>query len=56
MDVYPDNPDKVLDSFDFLLEVMMGYGFAYREHQSLRHIQQELKTEIEIAANVQLLS
>lgn len=53
MDVYPDTPDKVLDSLDFLLEVMMGYGFAYREHQSLRHIQQELKTEIEIAANVQ---
>jgi sigma-B regulation protein RsbU (phosphoserine phosphatase) len=32
---------------------MMGYGIAYREHQSLRHQQQELKTEIEIAANVQ---
>ncbi|MFJ5625493.1 PP2C family protein-serine/threonine phosphatase [Peribacillus loiseleuriae] len=53
MDVYPDTPGEVLDSLDFLLEVMMGYGFAYREHQSLRHIQQELKTEIEIAANVQ---
>ncbi|KMY48332.1 PP2C family protein-serine/threonine phosphatase [Peribacillus loiseleuriae] len=53
MDVYPGTPGEVLDSLDFLLEVMMGYGFAYREHQSLRHIQQELKTEIEIAANVQ---
>ena len=42
-----------MDSFDFLLEVMMGYGIAYREHQSLRHQQQELKTEMEIAANVQ---
>ncbi|MBA9029234.1 PP2C family protein-serine/threonine phosphatase [Peribacillus huizhouensis] len=53
MDVYPDTPEKVLDSFDFLLEVMMGYGFAYREHQNLRHIQQELESEIKIAANVQ---
>ncbi|KOR81474.1 PP2C family protein-serine/threonine phosphatase [Peribacillus frigoritolerans] len=53
MELYPELPGKVLDSFDFLLEVMMGYGIAYREHQSLRHQQQELKTEIEIAANVQ---
>ncbi|MFD9628907.1 PP2C family protein-serine/threonine phosphatase [Peribacillus muralis] len=53
IDLYPDLPEKVVDSFDFLLEVMMGYGIAYREHQSLRHQQQELKTEIEIAANVQ---
>ena len=53
IDLYPDLPPKVVDSFDFLLEVMMGYGIAYREHQSLRHQQQELKSEIEIAANVQ---
>ena len=31
----------------------MGYGLAYREHQSLRTIQQELKSEIEVAANMQ---
>lgn len=49
IELYPDLPVKVMDSFDFLLEVMMGYGIAYREHQSLRHQQQELKTEIEIA-------
>ncbi|MFJ7860144.1 PP2C family protein-serine/threonine phosphatase [Peribacillus sp. NPDC097206] len=53
MALYPDLPTKVVDSFDFLLEVMMGYGIAYREHQSLRHQQQELKSEIEIAAKVQ---
>ena len=53
INLYPDLPQKVVDSFDFLLEVMMGYGIAYREHQSLRHQQQELKSEIEIAANVQ---
>ncbi|MFJ7748185.1 PP2C family protein-serine/threonine phosphatase [Peribacillus sp. NPDC097295] len=53
MELYPELPNKVMDSFDFLLEVMMGYGIAYREHQSLRHQQQELKSEIEIAARVQ---
>ncbi|WP_409303961.1 PP2C family protein-serine/threonine phosphatase [Peribacillus sp. SCS-155] len=53
MDIFPETPGEVLHSLDFLLEVMMGYGIAYREHQSLRHQQQELKSEIEIAANVQ---
>ncbi|MBM4765381.1 PP2C family protein-serine/threonine phosphatase [Bacillus sp. B15-48] len=53
MELQPDLPEKVLNSFDILLEVMVGYGLAYREHQSLRHKQQELKSEIEIAANVQ---
>lgn len=32
---------------------MIGYGLAYQEHQTLRGIQQEIKSEIEIAANVQ---
>ncbi|MDQ0221321.1 phosphoserine phosphatase [Peribacillus cavernae] len=53
MEICPDTTDKVFHSLDFLLEVMMGYGIAYRELQSLRHQQQELKSEIEIAANVQ---
>jgi sigma-B regulation protein RsbU (phosphoserine phosphatase) len=52
-DLYPDIPKKVLDSFDLLLEVMIGYGLVYREHQILRNMQQEIKSEIEIAANVQ---
>ncbi|MDZ5474576.1 PP2C family protein-serine/threonine phosphatase [Bacillus sp. 31A1R] len=51
--MYPDLSKEVIDSFDILLEVMLGYGLAYREHQSLRHKQQELRTEMEIAANVQ---
>lgn len=53
MDLYPDMPEYVNKSFDILLEVMIGYGLAYREHQSLRHVQQELRSEMEIAANVQ---
>lgn len=53
IDLYPDLPEHVVKSFDILLEVMMGYGLAYREHQSLRHVQQELRSEMEIASNVQ---
>ncbi|WP_174735203.1 PP2C family protein-serine/threonine phosphatase [Mesobacillus harenae] len=52
-EMYPDIPEKVINSFDILLEVMIGYGLAYREHQSLRHMQEELRSEMEIAANVQ---
>lgn len=48
-----DIPPYVLDSFQFLLEVIMGYGIAYREHLSLRHEQQKLTSEIEVAANMQ---
>ncbi len=53
MEMNPDLSKSVLNSFDILLEVMMGYGLAYREHQSLRHKQEELRSEMEIAANVQ---
>lgn len=52
-DIMPKMDPKVKASFEFLLEVMIGYGFAYREHQSLRDKQQQLDAEIEIAANVQ---
>ncbi|MCJ7842197.1 PP2C family protein-serine/threonine phosphatase [Lederbergia sp. NSJ-179] len=45
--------DAIFDSFDILLEVMMGYGLAYREHQSLRTEQLALKNEIEVAAKMQ---
>lgn len=51
--LYPEMSDDLHASFDFLLEVMMGYGFAYREHQSLRNWQQQLENEIEIASDVQ---
>ncbi|RBW67850.1 PP2C family protein-serine/threonine phosphatase [Bacillus taeanensis] len=51
--VYPELNDEMKASFDFLLEVMIGYGFAYREHQSLRSRQQQLESEIEVAASMQ---
>lgn len=52
-DLFPGIPEGLLDTFDLLLEVMMGYGLAYREHQSLRDRQQELELEIDVAANMQ---
>lgn len=52
-DLFPDIPQEVLASFDFLLEVMMDYGLAYQEHQSLRDQQFEIRAEMEIAASVQ---
>lgn len=52
-DLFPDIQQEVLSSFDFLLEIMMDYGLAYQEHQSLRDQQFEIKSEIEIAAGIQ---
>ncbi|MDR0140225.1 PP2C family protein-serine/threonine phosphatase [Metabacillus idriensis] len=52
-ELFPDVDQDVLHSLDFLLEVMMGYGLAYQEHQSLRDKQQEIKSEIQVALNVQ---
>ncbi|NQD66820.1 PP2C family protein-serine/threonine phosphatase [Bacillus haikouensis] len=53
IEMEPNIPHHVLHAFDILLEVMIGYGFAYREHQSLRSKQQELNNEIDIASNMQ---
>jgi sigma-B regulation protein RsbU (phosphoserine phosphatase) len=53
MEIEPELPESLLLSLDILLEVMMSYGLAYREHQSLRTIQRELINEIEVAASMQ---
>ncbi|WP_279390784.1 PP2C family protein-serine/threonine phosphatase [Alkalihalobacillus sp. LMS39] len=52
-EVYPHVADEMRDSFEFLLEVMIGYGLAYREHQILRDRQRELELQIDVAANMQ---
>ncbi|KMK76927.1 PP2C family protein-serine/threonine phosphatase [Alkalihalobacillus pseudalcaliphilus] len=52
-ELFPSIPNEVQDSFDLLLEVMMSYGLVYREHQILKHKQQELESEIEVAASMQ---
>lgn len=51
--MFPELDKELMATFDFLLEVMIGYGFAYREHQSLRDRQQQLDLELEVASNVQ---
>lgn len=52
-EIYPELPQHILDSFDFLMETMMSYGLAYQEFQALREKQLELKSEIAVAANMQ---
>ncbi|MGJ9382727.1 PP2C family protein-serine/threonine phosphatase [Salipaludibacillus sp. CF4.18] len=52
-EIADDLPEEVVDSFDILLEVMIGYGLAYREHQSLRDKQRQLDSELTVAARMQ---
>ncbi|MFJ7972310.1 PP2C family protein-serine/threonine phosphatase [Psychrobacillus sp. NPDC096389] len=48
-----DLPKEVWHSFDLLIEVMVRYGLALKEHQTLIQKQQNIKMEMELAANVQ---
>lgn len=50
---HPDLPEDVIRSFNFLVEVMVGYGIQYREHQSLLQKQIQLQSDIEVAAGMQ---
>lgn len=52
-DVYPDLSEHVRASFELLLEIMIVYGLAYREHQSLIDRQKELESQIDVAAEMQ---
>lgn len=45
--------DDVRHSFDLLIEVMVRYGLALKEHQTLLQKQHDIKMEMELAANVQ---
>lgn len=49
----PNMSEKMKNSFDFLLEMMVSYGLSYREHLSLLNRQQQLDSEIEVAASMQ---
>ncbi|MDR6227567.1 PP2C family protein-serine/threonine phosphatase [Desmospora profundinema] len=49
----PELPSAVRDSFDMLIEMMIGYGISLREHESLRTRQKELEYEIEVAVGMQ---
>ncbi|MFV8829987.1 PP2C family protein-serine/threonine phosphatase [Alkalihalobacterium sp. APHAB7] len=52
-EMFEDLTSEIKESFSFLLEIMVGYGLAYREHQSLRDKQRELEMQIDVAANMQ---
>lgn len=52
-DLIPNLSQEVLFTNDFLIEVMVGYGLAYREHQSLRDRQKQLDSEFAVAAKMQ---
>lgn len=52
-EIYPDMPEYIQTSMNFLLETMISYGLAYQEYQTLREKQLELKSEISVAANMQ---
>lgn len=49
----PDLHPEVKTSFDFLLEVMVGYGVQYQESTNIATRHQELEDEIEVAVHLQ---
>lgn len=53
IDIYPKFSEELRHSFDFLIEMMIHYGFALREHQSLIRRQEELQMEMMMALKVQ---
>lgn len=52
-ELYPDLPTELWHSFDFLIEMMIHYGLALQEHQSLIRKQEGLQMEMNIATKVQ---
>lgn len=52
-EIFPDLPEQLLHSFDLLIEVMIRYGLSLKEHESLLKKQEEMKMEMDLAANVQ---
>ncbi len=52
-EVLPELTSTVEHSFDFLIEMMIHYGLALQEHQSLIRKQEELQLEMNVATKVQ---
>lgn len=52
-EIYPDLFEDFQRSMDFLMELMISYGLAHQEYQTLREQQIELKSEISVAAGMQ---
>jgi len=51
--IFPDRVGEDQPAYDFLIEVMVHYGMAHREHQSLLQIQAEYEMEMKIATDIQ---
>ena len=51
--LYPDIPAEVARSFDFFAEIIKSYDVVQQELEELRHAQQEMNSEMEVAASVQ---
>lgn len=51
--IFPNQMNESQAAYDFLIEVMVHYGMAHREHQSLLQKQAEYEMEMKIATNIQ---
>lgn len=51
--ICPKKKESVEASYDFLIEMMIHYGLALREHQSMVKEREKYQYEIEVAADVQ---
>lgn len=54
-EIYPGMPKEVSHGYNFLIEIMIHYGLALREHQSLLEQQEEHRIEMNIASKIQNL-
>lgn len=52
-EVFENLPAELMYSYDFLIEIMIHYGLALREHQSLIRKQEEIQIEMNVANKVQ---
>lgn len=53
LEQFPDLPEEVFNSFDFLIDMMIHYSLTLEEHRSLLMKQKEMNIEMSIAARVQ---
>lgn len=52
-ELFPHISKGVVDAHDFLIELMVHYGLAIREHQILIQQQEERQIEMDVAAKIQ---
>ncbi|MEO4054908.1 PP2C family protein-serine/threonine phosphatase [Solibacillus sp. CAU 1738] len=54
-EISPDLPPASAHGYDFLIEIMVHFGLTLKERQSLLERQEELRIEMNVAANIQNL-